>query len=111
MGRSSREKPHHLGEKLLRIRQGLGLTQNEMKGKLVTSGEPGRLNLSRWENGTHEPPLKILLQYTRLANVYVEVLIDDGLDLPPKLPSPQKHEGVRRRTDNPVRTSKRQPAR
>jgi hypothetical protein len=39
----------------------------------------------------------ILLEYARLANVYVDVLIDDNLDLPARLPSAKKHEGVRRR--------------
>jgi hypothetical protein len=39
----------------------------------------------------------ILMAYARVANVYVEVLIDDELDLPEKLPSAKKHEGVRRR--------------
>ena len=38
----------------------------------------------------------ILLEYARLANVYVEALIDDDVDLPGKLPSPTKSEGVRR---------------
>ncbi|HST52942.1 MAG TPA: hypothetical protein VLJ61_13100 [Pyrinomonadaceae bacterium] len=38
----------------------------------------------------------MLLEYARIANVYVEVLIDDGLDLPARLPSPTKSEGVRR---------------
>jgi len=108
MGRSSREKPRYLGEKLLRIRQALGLTQNEMKRKLVTSEESDRLNLSRWENGTHEPPLTILLQYARLANVYVEVLIDDGLDLPAKLSNLKKSEGVRRSSDGTMKRPRRQ---
>jgi hypothetical protein len=39
----------------------------------------------------------VLLEYARLANVWVDVLIDDKVDLPAKLPSAKKHEGVRRR--------------
>jgi transcriptional regulator with XRE-family HTH domain len=54
--------------------------------------------ISRYEQGKREPPLMILMAYARLANVYVEVLIDDELDLPEKLPSAKKHEGVKRRS-------------
>ena len=38
----------------------------------------------------------VLLQYARVANVAMEVLADDELDLPANLPSPTKSEGVRR---------------
>jgi len=54
-------------------------------------------SISRYELNKNEPPLMILLEYARLANVYVEVLIDDSLDLPDRLPSPAKSEGVRSR--------------
>jgi hypothetical protein len=47
--------------------------------------------------GTGEPPLAVLLDYARIANVWVDVLIDDELDLPAKLSNAKKHEGVRRR--------------
>jgi hypothetical protein len=36
------------------------------------------------------------LKYARLVGVSTDVLIDDELDLPDKLPSPTKSEGVRR---------------
>ena len=38
----------------------------------------------------------ILLEYARPANVYVEALIDDDVDLPDRLPSQTRSEGVRR---------------
>lgn len=38
----------------------------------------------------------VLLEYARLANVYVEALIDDDVDLPDKLSSPARSEGVKR---------------
>jgi hypothetical protein len=47
--------------------------------------------------GAREPPLVILLEYARLANIYIDVLVDDDVDLPGRLPSPTKSEGVRRR--------------
>lgn len=54
-------------------------------------------NVSQYERGTRVPSLPVLLAYARAANVLVEVLIDDELDLPDKLPSATKSEGVRRR--------------
>jgi transcriptional regulator with XRE-family HTH domain len=93
----ARERPERLAEKLLQIRTTLGLSQGDMLSR-VGMGESGyRHYISHFETGKREPPLRILLQYARVANVYVEVLIDDALDLPEKLPSAKKHEGVRRR--------------
>lgn len=54
-------------------------------------------NISQYERGARVPSLPVLLAYARAANVYVEALIDDELDLPDKLPSSTKSEGVRRR--------------
>lgn len=47
-----------------------------------------------YETGTREPPLKVLLRYARAAGVCVDVLIDDDLDLPLKMPSTPQHSGV-----------------
>jgi hypothetical protein len=52
--------------------------------------------VSNYELGTREPPLPTLLRYAELANVYVDVLIDDRLDLPEKLPARAKHAGIKR---------------
>jgi transcriptional regulator with XRE-family HTH domain len=54
--------------------------------------------LSEYELGKREPPLKILLQYARAANVALEVLADDELDLPERLPSSTKDEGINRKS-------------
>ena len=94
---SARERPKRLAEKLLQIRNALGLSQGGMLHR-IGLGETGyRHYVSHFETGKREPSLLILLEYARVANVYVEVLIDDELDLPAKLPSAKKHEGVRRR--------------
>jgi transcriptional regulator with XRE-family HTH domain len=94
---SARERPERLAEKLLQIRNALGVSQGEMLDR-IGLGESGyRHYISHFETGKREPSLLILLQYARLANVYVEALIDDELDLPDRLPSPTKSEGVRRR--------------
>jgi transcriptional regulator with XRE-family HTH domain len=42
--------------------------------------------ISAYEMGRREPPLIILLEYARAAGVSTDVLIDDKLDLPEKLP-------------------------
>jgi transcriptional regulator with XRE-family HTH domain len=39
-------------------------------------------SVSEFESGRRDPSLMILLQYARAANVPVEYLIDDNLDLP-----------------------------
>jgi transcriptional regulator with XRE-family HTH domain len=92
-----RPKPERLAEKLLRIRTALGVPQTEMLRRLGVEHLIEYHIISRYESGKREPPLMILLEYARLANVYVDALIDDGLDLPDQLPSPTKSEGVRRR--------------
>src|SRR5438105_15290640 len=93
----ARPKPSRLAEKLLQIRNALGLSQTEMHRRLGVEDLIEYHAISKYELNKNEPPLVILLQYARVANVYVEVLIDDELDLPAKLPSAKKHEGVRRR--------------
>jgi transcriptional regulator with XRE-family HTH domain len=97
MARLPRPRPVRLPEKLLQIRLALGLSQNEMLVRLRLHERLSRTSVSAYELGTGEPPLAVLLDYARIANVWVDVLIDDELDLPVKLSSAKKHEGVRRR--------------
>lgn len=83
MGRSHRKKPDRLAEKLLTIRKQIKLSQTELKEKLESSDYPiYKGDISNYELGKSEPPLVILLRYARLANIAVEILIDDELDLP-----------------------------
>jgi transcriptional regulator with XRE-family HTH domain len=93
----ARPKPKRLAEKLLQIRNGLGLSQSEMWRRLGLEDEVTYDRISKYEVGRNEPPLLILLQYARLANVHMEALVDDDLDLPAKLPSPIKTEGIPRK--------------
>jgi transcriptional regulator with XRE-family HTH domain len=97
MGRSSRPKPARLAEKLLRVRVALGLSQNEMLRRLGVDEDLFQGSISGYELGTREPPLAVLLQYARAANVYVEALIDDELELPENIPAEVKSEGVKRK--------------
>ena len=98
MARSPRPKPARLPEMLLQIRLALNLSQDGMLRQLGLDEKLSRTTVSAYEVGTSEPPLPVLLDYARLANVWVDVLIDDELDLPAKLPSAKKHEGMRRRS-------------
>ena len=97
MARSPRPKPARLPEKLLQIRLALELSQGGMLRRLGLDEKLSRTTVSAYELGTGEPPLPVLLEYARIANVWVDVLIDDKLDLPAELPSAKKHEGVKRR--------------
>ena len=96
MGRGARIRPARLPEKLLQVRNALEETQEGMARRL---GFPQitREYVSGFELGTREPPLPVLLRIDELAGVYVDVLIDDELDMPEKLPSEPKSTGVRRK--------------
>lgn len=98
MGSAARRKPARLAEKLLAIRTGLGLSQNGMIRRLGLADDLSQAEISMFERGVRVPPLPVILEYARAANVYVEVLIDDSLDLPARLPPREKHEGVRRKS-------------
>src|SRR4051794_37998887 len=97
MGRLPRPKPARLPEKLLKIRLALELSQDGMLQRLGLHEKLSRTSISAYELGTGEPPLPVLLDYARNANVWMDVLVDDELELPDKLPSSTKSEGVRRR--------------
>lgn len=97
MGRASRPKPKRLPGKLLQIRLVLNLSQGDMLYRLRLHERLSRNAISAYELGTVEPPLPVLLDYARIANVWMDVLVDDALDLPEQLPSPAKSEGVRRK--------------
>jgi transcriptional regulator with XRE-family HTH domain len=90
MGRSARPKPQRLPAKLLQIRLALGLSQNEILVRLGLQERLLRATVSGYEIGTIEPPLPTLLNYARMAGISTDVLIDDELDLPAKLPAKPK---------------------
>jgi transcriptional regulator with XRE-family HTH domain len=92
---SARPRPERLAEKLLQIRNALGLSQTQMLRHLGVEDAISYHRISEYELGKNEPPLIILLQYARVAGVYVEDLIDDELNLPGKLPGNARHEGIK----------------
>lgn len=97
MGRGARMRPARLPEKILQVRLALGETQEGM-ARRIGFPEITREYVSGFERGTREPPLPVLLRMANLAGVYVDVLIDDGLNLPDSLPASPKSEGVKTRT-------------
>ena len=100
MARYARLKPRRLTEKLLEIRIGLGLSQNQMLGKLGLADEHFRSSISSYELGGSQPPLPILLRYAQLAGVCLDVIVDDELNLPNRLPGKPTHSlSARRRNE------------
>jgi transcriptional regulator with XRE-family HTH domain len=93
----ARRRPSRLAEKLLQVRTALGLSQTEMHRRLDVGDEIPYTRISDYELDKSEPTLMILLSYARLAGVPTEVLIDDGLDLPDKLPGTTDHEELKRK--------------
>lgn len=91
MGRGSREKPERLGEKLTELRSALGLSQTEIVSRMGLDEKLNRDDISKYERGVREPSLIVILRYARLAGICLDVLVDDELDLPTKLPSKPKH--------------------
>lgn len=98
MGTASRESPKYLAQKLLKIRKTIngGLSQEEMVRRLGVGRKINRTYISKFEHGVLEPSLKVLLSYAEIAGVYLDVLADDRLELPDKLPCYPKSGGIKR---------------
>lgn len=92
MGTFARRKPRRLAEKLLSIRKTYGDSQNTLLRRLGLADELTQSDVSAFERGTREPSLLILLEYARTAGVWIDVLVDDDLDLPEKLPARQRRK-------------------
>ena len=82
--RHPRPQPERLAEKLHKLRILLGYTLEEMAQALarVKKSPPDKSYIHRFEAGTREPSLLVLLEYSRVAKVPVEAIIDDDIDLP-----------------------------
>lgn len=94
---SSRPRPVRLAEKLLTIRKRLngGLSQGEMVRYLGLGDLMDRERISKYERNIIEPPLAVLCAYADAANVWLDVLVRDELDLPEKFPEIKKSEGIK----------------
>jgi transcriptional regulator with XRE-family HTH domain len=96
MGKGKRVRPTHLGRKLRIVRDRLQLSQNEMLRRLQLDDQFTREELSAYERGVREPPLAVLLKYSEVARIWINVFADDRLELPAKVPSRAMHSGVKR---------------
>lgn len=94
MGRGTRQRPQRLAEKLNQIREALELSQDGIIRQLGFEDSITRDYISAYERGVREPPLPVLLEYARAAGVCMDVLVDDNVDLPKKLPHSPKHKGI-----------------
>lgn len=97
MGRATREKPTRLAEKLVKIRQTLGLSQDEIIRYMGLTERLSRDDISKYERGLREPSLPVLLHFARVAGVCLDALADDNLELPERLPSKPSHNITKRR--------------
>jgi transcriptional regulator with XRE-family HTH domain len=95
MGKKPRLKQERLGEKLVQIRNSLGLSQTQIWKRLDIEDSIPQKQISKYELGITEPPLMVILQYAHVAGVHVEDIIDDELDLPQRLPGSVKYEGIK----------------
>ena len=75
----ARPRPKRLAEKLLKIRQSLGVSQSTMVYRLGVELAPN--NISKYEHNLNEPPTDVILAYARLANITLEQLVDDEMEL------------------------------
>lgn len=75
----ARPRPKRLAEKLLKIRQALGVSQSVMVYRLGV--ELAANNISKYENDLNEPPTDVILAYARLARIPLEQLVDDEMEL------------------------------
>ena len=95
MAARRRKKSERLGEKLLDIRNCLGLSQSEMLRRLGYEDVLPYNRISDYELGKRVPPLPVVLEYARVASIHLEDIVDDELDLPQKLPGIVRYKGVK----------------
>ncbi len=106
MGKGKRERPKRLGRKLAAIRKQLELSQNGMLRRLGLSDKLTREEISAYERSVREPSLPTLSRYAEAAGVWIDVLVEDDLDLPKTLPSPAKSGGIKRPSTSRIKKAR-----
>lgn len=89
-------KSAHLGRKLRSVRLSFGLSQNGILRRLGLDDELTQAEWSAYERGVRIPSLPVLLMIAELAGVWMDVLVNDDLDLPETIPATSKSGGVRK---------------
>lgn len=87
-------KSARLGEKLRTIRLSLDLSQNGILRRLGLDDELTQAEWSAYERGVRIPSLPVLLMIADLAGVWMDVIVNDDLDLPAGIPASPKSGGV-----------------
>lgn len=95
MGSGRRPRPEHLAVKLQQIRARLGLTQAEMFERLGDTGTSLRVgHIGEFETSARVPTLQVVLAYARAAGIPMELIVDDNLDVPKRLPSMPNYKWI-----------------
>jgi len=78
-------RPKRLAEKLVTIREVLGLSQREISEQLGkrTGFKIPYKNISMYERDKRIPAMEIALAYARVANLTFEQIVDDEMELDP----------------------------
>jgi len=104
--RSRQKSPLKLAGKLLEIRLKLEESQNGILIRLGIQDDFDRGYVSKWERGLLEPPLHVLCDYADAANVFLEVIVRDELNLPDELPAKSKSMGLEASDQKPPSVNK-----
>ena len=110
MGKASRRKPARLAEKLLDIRLRLGLSQNQIIKRLGLEDELEQQYISKFEHAVIEPALHVLCAYADLANVSLDSLARDNLELPKVISASSGRSPLKSRRGSTINSRSRRSA-
>ncbi|MET0754443.1 MAG: helix-turn-helix transcriptional regulator [Pyrinomonadaceae bacterium] len=83
MGRGKAEQPKLIAQKLRQIRLSLGMTQDEMARAIERQGvKIYRAYVGLYEISERVPTVLVIMAYARIANISMETLCDDKMELP-----------------------------
>jgi transcriptional regulator with XRE-family HTH domain len=81
VGRARIDRPRNLSKKLIKIRETLVFSQNELIAALGLTDVLTQAEISAFEREKRLPSLVVLLRYARLFKIHVDDLIDDEIDI------------------------------